>query len=208
MLIGSSSAALATVTANDANTAFNLTLALDDYETINITSQGGANTVASLTSGDLTTLNIAGDKALTVSALTAAALNTVNASTSTANVNVAALTLASTITGGAGNDTSTGGANADVLAGGAGADTLGGGNGNDSITGDAGNDQITGGAGNDTLIGGDGNDTFADAVLNVESVDGGAGNDTFTSLQQQPTNVRRYYQWRRGYRYTSICRGS
>jgi Ca2+-binding RTX toxin-like protein len=128
----------------------------------------------------MTTLNISGDKALTVSALTAASLNTVNASTSTANVNVAALTLASTMTGGAGNDTFTGGANADVVTGGAGGDTLSGAGGNDSITGDAGNDNITGGTGNDTMIGGDGNDTFADAALNVESVSGGAGNDTFT----------------------------
>jgi Ca2+-binding RTX toxin-like protein len=178
--LGTSTAAMASVTAADAQTAFNLTLALADYETVNIASQGGANTVASLTSTDMTTLNVSGDKALTVSALTAASLNTVNASTSTANVNVAALTLASTITGGAGNDTFTGGANADVLTGGAGGDTLGGGGGNDSITGDAGNDQITGGTGNDTMIGGAGNDTFADAALNVESVSGGDGNDTFT----------------------------
>jgi len=177
--LGTGTAAMASV-GTGTNTAFNLTLALADYETVNITSQGGANTVASLTSTDMTTLNVAGDKALTVSALTAAGLNTVNASTSTANVNVAALTLASTITGGSGNDTFTGGGNADVITGGAGADTLGGGGGNDSVTGDAGNDQITGGAGNDTLVGGDGNDTFADAALNVESVDGGAGDDTFT----------------------------
>lgn len=178
--LGTSTAAMASVTAADSSTAFNLTLSLADYETVNIASQGGANTVASLSSTDMTTLNVSGDKALTVSALTAASLNTVNASTSTANVNVAALTLASTMTGGAGNDTFTGGANADVLTGGAGGDTLGGGGGNDSITGDAGNDQITGGTGNDTMIGGDGNDTFADAALNVESVSGGAGNDTFT----------------------------
>jgi Ca2+-binding RTX toxin-like protein len=178
--LGTSTAAMASVTAADASTAFNLTLALADYETVNIASQGGANTVASLTSTDMTTLNISGDKALTVSALTAASLNTVNASTSTANVNVAALTLASTMTGGAGNDTFTGGANADVVTGGAGGDTLSGAGGNDSITGDAGNDNITGGTGNDTMIGGDGNDTFADAALNVESVSGGAGNDTFT----------------------------
>jgi Ca2+-binding RTX toxin-like protein len=178
--LGTSTAAMASVTAADASTAFNLTLALADYETVNIASQGGANTVASITSTDMTTLNISGDKALTVSALTAASLNTVNASTSTANVNVAALTLASTMTGGAGNDTFTGGANADVVTGGAGGDTLSGAGGNDSITGDAGNDNITGGTGNDTMIGGDGNDTFADAALNVESVSGGAGNDTFT----------------------------
>jgi hypothetical protein len=177
--LGSSSAALATI-GTGTNTAFNLTLALADYETVDIASQGGANTVASLTSTDMTALNISGDKALTISALTATQLKTVDASTSTANVNVAALTLASTITGGAGNDTFTGGANADVITGGAGGDTLGGAGGNDSITADAGNDQITGGSGNDTMIGGDGNDTFADAALNVESVSGGAGNDTFT----------------------------
>jgi Ca2+-binding RTX toxin-like protein len=183
--LGTSTAGMATLATQtggtqDSSTAFNLTLALDDYETVTLTSQGGSNTVASLTSGDMTKLVVNATKALTVTAGTWANLATVDASASTANVSLAATTKASTITGGAGNDTFTGSGSADVLDGGAGNDTLDGGAGNDSVTGGAGNDSLTGGAGNDTLAGGDGDDTFADAGLNTESIDGGAGNDTFT----------------------------
>jgi S-layer protein len=92
----------------DLSTAFNLTLSVDDYETVTVVSAGGANTIASLASGDMTTLVVQGSKALTVSALTAANLATINASASTANVSVVATGKASTITGGAGNDTFTG----------------------------------------------------------------------------------------------------
>lgn len=174
--LGTASAAQATV---GAASTFNLTLALDDYETISLTSQGGTNTIASLTSGDAKTLNITASQALTVTAATITSVTSLDASASTANVSVAALTAAATITGGSGNDSLTGGGNNDVLTGGAGNDTLGGGAGADSVTGGDGVDSITGGTGNDTLVGGAGNDTFADAALNVESMDGGAGDDTF-----------------------------
>lgn len=184
--LGTTSAAMATVTALDANTAFNLTLALDDYETINLTSQGGTNTVASLTSGDATTLNITATKALTVTAVTLNTVATLNASASTANVSVAALTVASTITGGSGNDSLTGGANNDSITGGSGNDTLGGAAGIDNILGGDGDDSITGAGGNDILSGGAGDDTFADAAADLDtastetaSVSGGDGNDTF-----------------------------
>lgn len=167
--LGTSTAAQLTSTALDAQSTLNLTLALDDYETVTLASQGGANTVASLTSGDMTKLVVNATKALTVTAGTWAALATVDASASTANVTLAATTKASTITGGSGNDTFTGSSSAD------------------SVTGGAGNDTITAAGGNDTLIGGDGDDTFNDAAADLDtastetaSVDGGAGNDIFT----------------------------
>lgn len=185
--LGTSSAAAATV---GTNATVNLTLALDDYETVNLTSQGAANTVASLTSGDLTTLNITASKALTVSAITAAALKTVDASTSTVGVVFPATSVSSTITGGAGNDNFTGSGLSDVITGGTGNDTLNGGGGNDNVNGGDGDDSITGAAGNDTLLGGAGNDIFTDAALDTaDSVDGGVGNDTFVlAAAQASTN--------------------
>ena len=80
-------------------------------------------------------------------------------------------TAASTLTGGAGNDTITmgnsatgnianGGAGNDVITGGTGADALNGDAGADSISGGAGADTITGGTGADQMTGGTGIDTF------------------------------------------------
>ncbi len=73
-------------------------------------------------------------------------------------------TAASTIDGGAGNDTITGGSAADSLVGGAG---------QDSITAGGGNDVVDGGEGNDTII----------VTTGTVNVDGGAGNDTITLAQ-------------------------
>lgn len=74
--------------------------------------------------------------------------------------------LASTISGGAGNDTITGSLLADAIDGGVGDDHLYGNSGNDSILGGAGNDVIDGGMGTDTVTGGLGDDT----ITNAESV--------------------------------------
>ena len=175
--------ATAAAVAAGANNAVTLRVTASDYETLSLVSQGGANTIGTLTAADATTLNINASKALTITTLTAASVKTIDASASTANVSVAATSVASTITGGAGNDTFTGSGSADSVNGGAGNDTLDGGAGNDTVIGGAGNDSITGGAGNDNLQGGDGNDTFADSTTGDNNVDGGAGDDTFvTSL--------------------------
>jgi Ca2+-binding RTX toxin-like protein len=77
------------------------------------------------------------------------------------------IALASTLDGGAGDDTVTGGdAN----------DKLTGGDGNDTLTGLAGDDVLNGGAGDDTLIGGDGNDVLVGGS-GTNLVMAGAGND-------------------------------
>jgi Ca2+-binding RTX toxin-like protein/cyclophilin family peptidyl-prolyl cis-trans isomerase len=75
---------------------------------------------------------------------------------------------ATTLDGGAGNDTLTGGDGGTSITGGAGNDVLTGGDGGATITGGAGLDTITGGTGNDDLRGGDDND----------QINGGDGQDT------------------------------
>jgi Ca2+-binding RTX toxin-like protein len=184
----SSSAATGTATQTggviDSDTAFNLTLSLDDYETVNLVNQGGSQTIASLLSGDLKTLNVNASKAVTISSVTASALRTIDASASTADVKFTAAGIAlggaSTLTGGAGNDSLEGSSAADSIVGGAGNDTIDGAGGNDTIFGGDGGDTITvassstatvvdGGAGADTITGGSGN----------ESISGGADNDVY-----------------------------
>ena len=142
---------------------------LNDYETISIVSQGGANNTGAFGATQVTTMNASGSKALTIGATTATALATINASAMTASFIMTdnSSTAASTITGGTGADTLFGGTKADVIVGGAGSDA------------------ITGGAGADNLSGGDGNDTFtvvtvSDFTTGVETVAGGAGDDTLS----------------------------
>ncbi|MGZ0163483.1 MAG: hypothetical protein ACKVII_06185 [Planctomycetales bacterium] len=74
---------------------------------------------------------------------------------------------ATTLTGGAGNDTITGSSGQDNIDGGGDDDTLQGAAGADTIFGDSGNDLLLGGSGDDNLNGFSGDDT----------VDGGAGSD-------------------------------
>ncbi len=157
-------------------------LDLDNYETITLTSQGNANTITDLTASSLKTLNIAGEKAITIdsnSTGTWTALKTVDASKATANVTLGALDAAGTITGGAGNDTFEGSSSADSVTGGAGNDTIKGGGGNDTLDGGDGNDSITAkDASQDVIKGGAGDDTITGATGN-DNIDGGAGNDVF-----------------------------
>lgn len=170
------------------NGGVELDLTLDNFETLSIASQGGANFIKSLADSSLKSLTVTGDKALTIAAITGAtALATINASAATAAVIISAnaSTTASTITGGTGADTFVGSTKADSIDGGAGNDNLTGGDGNDTIIGGAGDDQITGAVGTDSLSGGDGNDTFTVATAShfqgltaAETIDGGAGNDT------------------------------
>ena len=89
--------------------------------------------------------------------------------------------LATTFTGGAGDDvytvSSSGITGNDRVRGGGGNDTLSTGNGADSIYGDGGNDTIYGEAGNDTLSGGVGDDVIYGGLGN-DLLSGDAGNDT------------------------------
>jgi Ca2+-binding RTX toxin-like protein len=160
------------------------TLDLDDYETVTLNSVGGANVVTNLTAGDLKTLTITGDKALTIDANSTGTwsnLTKIDASAATANINFAGtsggLDAAATILGGSGNDTFLGSTAKDSISGGAGNDALVGAGGNDTIDGGDGNDTLTAsGTNNDVLIGGAGADTITGATGN-DSIDGGAGND-------------------------------
>ncbi len=112
--------------------------------------------------------------------------------------------VASTLSGGDGNDSITGGSSAEVILGGDGQDTIDGGDGNDDINAGDGDDSVTAGAGDDTVTGDDGDDTVfggagndsvlanngadslfgeaGDDTLNgdggFDSIDGGTGNDT------------------------------
>ena len=81
----------------------------------------------------------------------------------------AALTAGDTLNGGAGNDT---------LVGGTGRDVISGGDDNDTITNAASNVLTAGG--NDTLDGGAGNDSILEGT-GASSITGGTGNDTITA---------------------------
>ena len=95
---------------NDANVT--LTDAANDYETINVTSSGGANRVdlGGTALDAATTLNISGDQDLNIddtdNTTAMAALKTVNASTFTGNLTASLINSATdiTITGGTGDD--------------------------------------------------------------------------------------------------------
>jgi len=116
-------------------------LAIAEVETVNITSQGGANTVSSLDLGDKTsTLDLSGDKAITISAFAGDdALTTIDASDMTANVIISsAVTLGAsasgvTYTGGSKVDTYTASGKGDTITGGAGADVIALAGGSDTV---------------------------------------------------------------------------
>ena len=86
---------------------------------------------------------------------------------------------ATTIRGGAGNDTLIGGAGADTLRGDSGNDTLVGGSGNETLDGGAGDDHIDGNRGNDVAFMGAGDDTFTwDPGDGSDTIEGQDGVDT------------------------------
>jgi Ca2+-binding RTX toxin-like protein len=176
---------------------------LSQYETIALVSQGAANSTGDFSAGELKTLTVSGDKSLTLGTMNAA-------NTSISSIDASAMTLAtaafimtdntsttaSTITGGAGNDTLFGGTKADSISGGSGIDSIVGGDGADTISGGDGNDSITGGAGIDNLSGGTGDDTFnvtaaADfaSLASAEVVSGGDGNDTLKFTVNAATSI-------------------
>jgi S-layer protein len=134
------------------------TITATGVETYNVSSttadaDGSAgNTLAANegTAGVLTTINVSGNTALTLTS-NATAVTTVDASAATGALTYTANDGTTTVTGGAGADILTGAGNSDVLIGG------------------AGNDQLTG-ANLTTLTGGAGNDTFfMNVATNVNS---------------------------------------
>ncbi|HEX8524578.1 MAG TPA: hypothetical protein VF669_20145 [Tepidisphaeraceae bacterium] len=112
---------------------------------------------------------------------------------------------ASTLSGGAGNDSMTGGGGSDSITGNGGNDTIRGDEGNDRLSGNGGRDRIFGGGGNDRLLGGSsgdwlygetgndelfgegGNDRLYAATFVAEEVDtlhGGAGDDVLVGFDR------------------------
>jgi len=138
----------------------------NELETVAITSTSLASTIADLqtVSVETSTLTVAGDANLTITAALDSDIATVNASSFTGNLDVTTgNTTGATMTGGTGGDTLTGAAGNDTLTGGAGADTL---------SALAGTDSLSGGAGDDTLVIAQAEITAADTLA------GGAGTDT------------------------------
>jgi Ca2+-binding RTX toxin-like protein len=99
---------------------------------------------------------------------------------------IGAADVASTLSGGDGNDSITGGSAAETLMGNDGQDTIDGGDGSDDINAGDGDDSVTAGAGDDTVTGDDGDDTVFggdgdDSIIannGADSLFGEGGNDT------------------------------
>lgn len=135
------------------------------------------------------TVNFSGANNLTVGVITADIINAsgLTATSGTTFNQTAAAAGAATITGSSGNDVLRGAtAAASSVSGGAGNDSIYGGSANDKLNGEAGNDSITAGAGNDSISGGDGNDrvvfaTAGDLTL-ADSVDGGTGTNALVGV--------------------------
>lgn len=92
----------------------------------------------------------------------------INGNAGNDSIDVSAVSLATTLTGGLGDD---------LLIGGAAADFLNGGSGDDTAAGNAGNDTINGGSGRDSLDGGEGDDTVSGQGSSGDVLTGGSGND-------------------------------
>ena len=155
------------------------TLTVTGATTLNITSNDNlaqlttneANSVGGIT---VATVNVAATARTEVTS-TRSTATTVNASESTARVDITATsTTAGTLTGGANNDSITSGT------------------GNDVISGGAGNDTITSATGNDTLNGDVGNDTFVfssfAAITSADVINGGDGVDTLSITENADVN--------------------
>lgn len=177
------------------------TLTIANVETVNFATDDTAATptsiqhTAALVDTAVKTITVTGDAGLALTTAGATAVTSFDASGVTAGAvswTSAALTAASTVKGGAGNDTLilTAATVATNLSGGAGNDTLtvtnalnntiDGGDGNDAITVGNGNNTITAGAGNDTIVLGSG----------MNTVDVGAGTDGVTLVV--PVNGNAY----------------
>lgn len=179
-----------------------LTLGATQYETLNVASAGGANTLNLSTSnaGDgvtaptaasatsLKTINVTGDKTLTISGSGVdKSLATVNAAGFNGDANTT-LTVSNTGSEAAMTVTANGvytvsvttGKGADAVTTGSGNDTITTGDGADTITSGTGNDTISAGDGANSIVAGAGNDGIT-AGTGADYIDGGDGNDTVTA---------------------------
>jgi len=179
-----------TGTADDMFDTNNLTIT--GFETLNLvgTGKGAATTqdLGTLTvtadSGGTATVNFSGSNTFTTTGAITAAVIDASGLTGTAVLTMGAAAVGATkITGGSNGDTLVGiAATATSIDGGAGNDTITGGSGNDTLVGGDGNDSITAGAGNDSINAGAGNDTIVMAgnLATGDVIDGGDGTDTIS----------------------------
>lgn len=155
----------------------------DDGVTGNGVSQVIIDGVASVFTVPMTTLTInGGDNADSISITSLdssfSGAIVINGNAGNDSIDVSAVSLATTLTGGLGDDLLIGGSVADFLNGGSGDDTAAGNSGNDTITGGSGRDSLDGGAGDDTVSGQGGSGDVLTGGSGNDQVDGGAGVDT------------------------------
>ncbi|MCP5330242.1 MAG: hypothetical protein H7A05_05935 [Pseudomonadales bacterium] len=152
--------------------------------TVNLATANNASNISLINSGAaIKTLNISGDKALTIrnSFDPAGTSGTIAATGMSGDLTFSAATAndAITFTGGSGKNSITTGSGADTLTGGDAADTLNAGTGNDTVSSGAGDDSVTVGAGQVNVNAGAGNDYVQVAGLDSTDVlTGGEGTDT------------------------------
>jgi hypothetical protein len=168
-------------------------LAINGYETVTISSgsvAGGATsalgtvTVTADVGGTTAeTVNFTGANLVTVGVITADIINASALTASSGTVfDMVTASTATNITGSAGADDLHGNtALASSINGGAGNDTITGGTGNDTLIGGDGLDQITNGGGaGDNVDGGAGNDTFVATLTSGNTIVGGEGTDVLS----------------------------
>lgn len=160
-------------------------LATSGVETLTITNTKVADTIGTITMSSVSTggaskVVFTGDKTMTVGAVTAATVDASALTSTAALVMTAASVGATSITGSANADTLYGiAASASTISGGAGNDSIVGGSAADNVTAGTGDDTVIGAAGNDVITAGDGNDRIdVSGGAGAVNVDGGVGNDT------------------------------
>ena len=126
--------------------------------------------------GSLTSLTIvtgSGDNQIDLSGITAGVFTSLTSvsvdSGDGEDVILGAADVASSLSGGDGNDSITGGSSAEVIRGGDGQDTIDAGAGDDDINAGDGDDSVLAGAGDDTVVGDDGDDTISGGTGNTRS---------------------------------------
>ena len=165
-------------------------LTVNGFETLTIVGTGGAaeaNDLSTLTmaadTGGTATVNFSGTNNFTFSGAITAAVVNASGLTGTAilDMNAAAGSGLTSITGSGNADDLAGDASSSID-GGAGSDSIDGGSGNDTLIGGAGDDVITSAAGNDNIDGGAGNDTItlAGNIASGDTINGGDGTDTLS----------------------------
>lgn len=174
-------------------------LTIANVETVNYLTDDTATTptgiahASTLTAAAVKTITVTGDAGLSLTN-TDTTVTTFDASGVTKGAvswTTGILASASTITGGAGNDSLDASAAVKevTLSGGAGDDTLKGSSTKaNTISGGDGNDAITGGTAADTINGGAGDDSIV-ASTGLDILTGGAGKDSFTIVANTNGNI-------------------